>query len=194
MSGDAVKFTGVRFSLTPKGEHIKQTIKHAMSGVSDYGVQVFPDDVSTCLIGPEARLFEALRVAFGRCAADGKMVSLQATFSAGCPGETEIVDVERKVPKDLVSSRKGNVDEWVEDAFSVCGLRIAAQFSLYPLGKPQYMDMIYREIDVAKQSPAWKPGKTHFCRQPCLPDQPLSILFFSIVMERVAYRMIFMRD
>jgi hypothetical protein len=62
-------FTGVRFSLYPKvaGEaSLKDAIKMAMSGLSDLGLEVRPDDVSSALLGPEPALFEAMWVAFGR--------------------------------------------------------------------------------------------------------------------------------
>lgn len=51
--------TGVRISLYPKtgaGQSLKQTIKDAVAGISDLGVAVRPDDVSSALIGPEPAL------------------------------------------------------------------------------------------------------------------------------------------
>ena len=37
------------------------------------------DEVSTVLISDEPALFEAVRVALGRCAADGNKVNMQAS-------------------------------------------------------------------------------------------------------------------
>jgi hypothetical protein len=101
-SEKGLDFTGVRFSLYPKGEHIKETVKAAMAGIPELGLELKADDVSTVLIGGEPALFEALRVAMGRCAADGNQVNLQATFSSGCPGETDLIDPLRKVQTEFL--------------------------------------------------------------------------------------------
>eukprot|EP00293_Proteomonas_sulcata_P001481 CAMPEP_0184329060 /NCGR_PEP_ID=MMETSP1049-20130417/143947_1 /TAXON_ID=77928 /ORGANISM="Proteomonas sulcata, Strain CCMP704" /LENGTH=262 /DNA_ID=CAMNT_0026651401 /DNA_START=260 /DNA_END=1045 /DNA_ORIENTATION=- len=151
---DSTKFTGVRFSLYPQAEHIKPIVKEAVTGIKDLGVTVLPDDVSSCLLGPEEALFEAVRISFGRIAATGTTLSMQATFSAGCPGETDIIQTKR-----IVESKA-----WLPEAINlVKGVRVAAQFAIYPLGVPNYMDLIYREISQSKKSDVWKDKKTHFC-------------------------------
>lgn len=107
-----------------------------MSGISDLGLELKADEVSTVLIGNEPSLFEALRVTQGRCALGGKQVNMQATFSAGCPGETDLIDPARHISNSIVATRDDNIDGWIEDAFIINEQRVAAQFAIYPLGRP----------------------------------------------------------
>lgn len=151
-------FTGVRFSLYPKvgEESLKEAIKKAVSRLSDLGLEVRPDDVSSVLLGPESALFEAMRVAFGRaCRAEGEPhVSMVCTFSAGCPGEPN----ESPLP-----ARTVDTESWVDEAYDLPS-RVACQFAVYPLGSSNHMDTIYDVIHEAKKSPAFKGDvKTHFC-------------------------------
>mmetsp|Transcript_34799 Transcript_34799/g.70396 ORF Transcript_34799/g.70396 Transcript_34799/m.70396 type:complete len:237 (+) Transcript_34799:114-824(+) len=153
-------FTGVRISLYPKvndSQSLKQTIKDAVSGISDLGLEVRADDVSSALLGPEPALFEAVRAVFGRaCRAEGEPhVSMIATFSAGCPGED---DDDSPMPERTVHAG----DDWIDDAM-ILPSRVACQYAVYPLGTVDYMSTIYSVIDHAKASPSYKDGKSHFC-------------------------------
>jgi uncharacterized protein YqgV (UPF0045/DUF77 family) len=153
-------FTGVRIALYPKvkgDESLKAAIKTAVAGLSDLGVEVRPDDVSSAILGPEPALFEATRAVFGRaCRVEGEPhVAMVCTFSAGCPGEEP--DQLSPLPPRTVG------DVWIEDALQLPS-RIACQFAVYPLGSGDYMSTIYAVIDHAKTSPVYKDGiKTHFC-------------------------------
>lgn len=167
-------FTGVRFSLYPnmskefetkeeggRNASLKEAIKFAVKDLPTFGVEILPDDVSSCLLGPEPALFEAVRVAFGRAARtrDGRArnVSMQCTFSAGCPGEP---DESPLPPRTAPASSNA---EFVPDAFKLPP-RVACQFAVYPLGTTSHMAVIYDVIDHAKRSACWKGDtKTHFC-------------------------------
>jgi energy-coupling factor transport system substrate-specific component len=159
-------FTGVRFSLYPNvakedPPSLKQAVKSAVAGLGDLGLEVRPDDVSSCMIGPEPALFEALRACFAKACVtpDGnpRGVSMQCTFSAGCPGE----DADQIVPPPrIVTASQGN--EFIDAAY-LQPPRIAAQFSVYPMGSLTYMDTIHEVIQYAKTSQSWKEGKSHFC-------------------------------
>eukprot|EP00978_Attheya_sp_CCMP212_P014524 scaffold37028_cov57-Attheya_sp.AAC.15 len=158
-------FTGVRFSLHPNISHdddgsksLKQAIKTAVKGLDTLGLKVLPDDVSSCLLGPEPALFEAMRVAFGRAGrtpgGELRQVSMSCTFSAGCPGEP---DESPHVPRTISENT-----EFCEEAFLLPD-RVACQFAIYPLGTEHHMDTINNVIRHAGKSPAWKEGKSHFC-------------------------------
>lgn len=150
---------GVRFSLYPMCDDFAPLILGAERGLDQFGVEVEVDDVSTCLLGEEPNLWEAVRVAFGRAAGggDGHHVVLSATFSAGCPGEPE-GDV--CVPRAYDGPAGGNAG-WSTEAFALPAA-VAVQFALYPLGTGDYMDAIYAEIERAKQSGVRVVGR-HFC-------------------------------
>src|SRR5438552_1530114 len=149
---------GVRFSLYPMRDDFVPLILSAVEGLDRLGVEVEIDDVSTCLLGEEPNLFEALRVAFGRAACTGAHVVLSASFSAGCPGEPE-GDV--CVPR-AYDGPSGGEEGWSEEAYRMPEL-VSAQFALYPLGVSGYMDAIYAEIDSARRAGVGKVVGRHLC-------------------------------
>ena len=149
---------GVRFSLYPMRDDFVPLILSAVKDLDRLGVEVDVDDVSTCLLGEEPNLFEALRVAFGRAACSGAHVVLNATFSAGCPGEPE-GDV--CVPR-AYDGPSGGEEGWSDEAYRLPET-VSAQFALYPLGLGGYMDAIYSEIERAKQAGVVRVVGRHFC-------------------------------
>ncbi len=148
---------GVRFSLFPLRDDFAPIILGAVNGIEALGVDVETDDISTCLLGAEPALFEAVRVAFGRAARGGTHVALSATFSAGCPGEP---DGDVCVPR-AYDGPSGGEEGWSTEAYDLPD-SVAAQFALYPLGAYPYMDTIYAEIARVKQGPVRVVGR-HFC-------------------------------
>lgn len=158
--------TGVRISLYPKtGPHqsLKKTIKDAVAGISDLGVAVQPDDVSSALIGPEPALFEATRAIFGRaCRAEGEPhVSMICSFFAGCPGEKGASAAPTTtLPERTAKTPKG---EWIDDA-KLLPKRVACQFSVYPMGCTNYIDTNDAVMDLVRKSPAFKDDlQGYFC-------------------------------
>ena len=151
---------GVRFSLYPMTDAFVPVILDAVQGLDRLGLEVEVDDVSTCLMGEEPQLFEALRVAFGRAARTGTHVVMVTSFSAGCPGEPEgDVCAPRHVTLAELAQEQG-ADDWVAEAYDLPE-RVACQFALYPLGIEHYMEVIYREIGEAKTAPVHSRGR-HF--------------------------------
>jgi len=148
---------GVRFSLYPLRDDVVPLILAAVDRLDRFGVEVETDDVSTCLLGEEPHLFEAVRVAFGRAACDGAHVVLVATFSAGCPGEPE---GDRCVPR-AYAGPAGGEEGWSPEAYRLPE-RLSAQVALYPLGAADYMDTIYAQIERAKRTGVGVVGR-HFC-------------------------------
>jgi hypothetical protein len=141
-------------------------ILHAIEGLGESGLEVETDDVSTFLGGPPGAVFAALRRAFGRAAGSGEHVVMTVLFSYGCPGETVCAPAADGPPVPLpddpgdgrgLSRTSSNASE----AEVVPAQPVAAQWSLYPLGVPQYMDVIYREIDRTKAAGVFTRGQ-HF--------------------------------
>jgi YKOF-related Family len=150
-----------RFSLYPNvakedPPSMKQAVKVAVAGLGDLGVSIVrADDVSSCLIGVDSTIWEALRSCFSRSSIsiDGRTprgISLQATLHT-------LISQDDKCPLLLPPRRvqPNKDDEWVMDAFLQPN-RIAAQFSIYPLGIPSYMDVFELVQDCAKCSSCWK--------------------------------------
>jgi uncharacterized protein YqgV (UPF0045/DUF77 family) len=148
--------TGVRFSLYPKvkGEQsLKLAIKTAVSGLSDLGLKVQADDVSSVLLGPTETLFEAMRVALGRaCRVEGEPhVSMVCTFSAKSGDELP-----------TLPPRTVETETWVEDA-NCLPSRIGCQFAIYPLGSTNYQETIDQILDETRKSPVFKDDNYPFC-------------------------------
>ena len=151
---------GVRFSLHPMTDAFVPVILDAVQDLDRLGLEVEVDDISTCLMGEEPQLFEALRVAFGRAARTGTHVVMVTSFSAGCPGEPEgDVCAPRHVTLAELA-RDQDEDDWVAEAYDLPE-QVACQFALYPLGIEHYMDVIYREIGATKEAPVRSRGR-HF--------------------------------
>ena len=147
---------GVRFSLHPMTDDFVPVILRSVDGLDALGLEVEVDDVSSCLLGIEPTVFEAVRIAFARAAEPGVHVVLNATFSAGCPGEPE-GDV--CVPRAYEGPTGGG--DWSAEAFALPD-RIAAQFALYPLGSDDYMDTIAEQVKRAHERDVEVVGR-HFC-------------------------------
>ena len=150
----------VRFSLYPNVAHedppsMKQAVKAAVGRLGDLGVHIRPDDVSSCLIGSESALFEALRSCFARACltADGKPrgISMQATFAAAAAALDDYSHVELPVRTAVIHDDM----EFVRDAY-LQPPRIAAQFALYPMGTNSPMQTVETVKDNAKQFSCWK--------------------------------------
>jgi len=82
--------TGVLLSLYPKvpeGASLKAAIHGSTKGLTTLGLATSADSVSSCLLGPEPTLFEAVRVVLGRAARlpDEPHVSMTCLFSSGDP-------------------------------------------------------------------------------------------------------------
>ena len=149
----------VRFSLYPNVAHedppsMKQAVKAAVGRLGDLGVHIRPDDVSSCLIGPESALFEALRSCFARACltADGKPrgISMQATFEASATD-----DYSHNVELPVRTAEIDDDMEFVRDAY-LQPPRIAAQFALFPMGTSSYMRTIETVQGNAKRFSCWK--------------------------------------
>jgi energy-coupling factor transport system substrate-specific component len=156
---------GARLSLHPMTDDFVPVILSAVDGLDQLGLKVEVDDVSTCLLGTEPAVFEGVRVAFGRAAARGAHVVASATFSAGCPGEPDgDICVPRAEP-----DTSGGQEGWSAEAYDLPD-RIAAQFALYPLGRPDYMDTIYAQIQGVADAGLRVVGR-HFCTHLYGPGQ-----------------------
>jgi energy-coupling factor transport system substrate-specific component len=150
-------FVGCQFSLYPMTDRFVEIILDAVEtlhGRDDLRVET--DDLSTLLVGAPEPLFAALEECFLRAAASPGHLVLNATFSRGCPGE----------PDDPIChpAQPGSAPAALLDVRQIepAGVPVAAQFALYPLGVPHYMEVIYREIEATKSEGVFDHGK-HFC-------------------------------
>lgn len=144
-------FFGCRFSLYPMTNQFVPVILEAIEEMKRPGIKVETDVVSTCMTGVEVNVFAALRDGLASAAAIGQHVVMSTTFSKGCPGEGMVNLEEYDFPADTdFSAKKGSE------------LEVSCQFSLYPLGHENYMQMINEVVDMVKEAGIYN-GSAHFC-------------------------------
>jgi uncharacterized protein YqgV (UPF0045/DUF77 family) len=125
-------------------------ILSAIDGLKETGLEVETDDVSTFIGGDRDGVFRELERVFVCAAKTGEHVVMTVLLSHGCPGETYCEATGEIDP----APRAGRTD-------GKAGVDVSAQWSLYPLGRDGYMDVIYREIDRTKKAGVFSRGE-HF--------------------------------
>jgi uncharacterized protein YqgV (UPF0045/DUF77 family) len=143
---------GCRFSIYPMTDNFVDVILGALSEVSKDGLEVVTDDVSTYVEGPEDQMLAYVQGVFTAAARRTQHVVCALLLSRGCPGEEECaLDPDAPWPEQHVRSGE----------LQLTGIQAAAHLSLYPLGVPTYMDVIYREIGALKDRGTYKKAE-HF--------------------------------
>ena len=144
-------FFGARFSLYPLTDRSVPVILGAIEGLAASGLEVETDDVSTCLVGDRDEVFGALLESFGKAARTGEHVVMTVLLSHGCPGEERCaVPFHGPLPPKPAGVRAART-----------GVEVACQWSLYPLGDPDYMDRIDDAIAQGKSDGVHATGR-HF--------------------------------
>ncbi|MFD1032993.1 YkoF family thiamine/hydroxymethylpyrimidine-binding protein [Metaplanococcus flavidus] len=132
---------GFRFTLNPMcGDFIK-IIKGALNGTDTSNVWMDTDDVSSVIRGKQNHVFNVAKALTLHAAKTGEHVALNGTFSIGCPGDTS-GDVY--LDKDDVLLNTDDTKQYV-----------SSQFALYPMNNPDYMSVIYKEVERAKEHGVW---------------------------------------
>ncbi|HXF64274.1 MAG TPA: YkoF family thiamine/hydroxymethylpyrimidine-binding protein [Caldilineaceae bacterium] len=150
-------FAGCQFSLYPMTDRFVEVILEAVADLRDrQGLRVETDDLSTLVVGPPEQIFQAVEGCFCRAARGAGHVVLTATFSRGCPGEPDDPICEPAAPNPAAEAAV------TPATVAPAGIPVAAQFALYPLGIPHYMNVIYDEIEATKQDGLFSRPK-HFC-------------------------------
>jgi energy-coupling factor transport system substrate-specific component len=129
------EITGARFSIYPMSDRFVDIILSALKEVDTTKVWMKTDDVSTCVRGRSEHVFDVVKAIFLIASSGGNHVVLNATFSNGCPGDSAgdafMAEDSFRMNDELSQKIKQQV---------------AAQFALYPLGIPGYMDVIMEQI------------------------------------------------
>lgn len=142
-------YFGARFSLYPMTDRYVPVILDAIEGLSESGLEVETDDVSTFIKGDRNTVWATLEGCFAKAARSGEHVVMTALVSHGCPGE-ELCEID---------PRTGTAD--APRLHPGAGIRVSCQWSLYPLGEPGYMDVIYKAIADTKDAGVFSKGR-HF--------------------------------
>ena len=146
---NSLPFFGARFSLYPMTDRYVPVILGSVAGIRERGLEVETDDVSTFVGGDRNAIWTTLEDVFAKAARTGEHVVMTVLVSHGCPGETYCE------PDPRTGSARAQVAHPGGD------VPVSAQWSLYPLGVPGYMDVIYDEIDRTKRDGVFT-GGAHF--------------------------------
>lgn len=144
------RIVGCRFSVFPMTDRFVEVITGALRSVDTGKVWIQTDDVSTCIRGRAEHVFDVTRAIFAYAAASGAHTVFNGTYSIGCPGDTD-ADVYMTEDSELLN----------HDIGEHAGIETACQFALYPLGTDNYMDVIYNEVNRAKEKGTFA-GSVHY--------------------------------
>lgn len=134
------KIAGASFTISPMSDDFVNIILSSLEKVDTSKVWMKTDDVTTTVRGKLVHVFDVTKAIFMLAAKTGEHVSFQATYSLGCPGDSEgdVYMAEDDEPANMKLTQ--DVHQYV-----------AAKFSLYPLGGGNYMDIIYDQIEAMKK-------------------------------------------
>ncbi|MDE4086602.1 YkoF family thiamine/hydroxymethylpyrimidine-binding protein [Planococcus maritimus] len=132
---------GFRFSLHPMSGNFINIIKGALKDTDTSHVWMQSDDVSTVIRGKQQHVFNVAKALTLHAAKMKEHIALSGTFSAGCPGDTA-GDAYLDAPDE--PANKDDSKQYV-----------SSQFALYPMNNPDYMEVIYREVERAKEFGVW---------------------------------------
>lgn len=154
---------GAQIALYPMSDRFIDVILPCIEAVKGIeGLDVSSDDLSTLLLGESNLLFTAVRDMFVRAASDGVHVVLTALFSRGCPGDSYCrgCDTRAAAPEPPESSEAPPAS--LAPSSSAGRTLIAAHYSLYPLGTPDYMNQISAAVAGAREEGSFTASK-NFC-------------------------------
>lgn len=140
----------LQFSIHPMADNFIEIIKGALRGIDTSNVTMSTDDVATTMTGEQEAVFDAAKAMLIHASKSGVHIAFNGTFSAGCPS------MSYKVAKAERQSVRIN-----QKVVRSSSQYVSAKFALYPLGNPDYMDVIYKEIGLLKNSVVYnaKSGK-----------------------------------
>ena len=128
---------GFRFTLSPMTDDFIDVIKGALEEVDTSALWMHTDDVSTVIRGKQVHVFNVAKALVLHAAKTGVHVAMNGTFSAGCPGDTA-GDAYLDKPDEPLNN-------------DTTKQYVSSQFALYPMNNPDYMSVIYREVERAKE-------------------------------------------
>lgn len=133
---DESVLAGCSFSVHPMSDNFVDIIGDALENTDDSKVWLQTDKVSTIVRGRTAHVFDVSQSVFINAVQTGKHVAFHATYSIGCPGDSEghsYIAEDDEVLNKLTNSELSQ--------------QVAAKFALYPMDGGDYMDTIYNQIE-----------------------------------------------
>ncbi|WP_027963590.1 YkoF family thiamine/hydroxymethylpyrimidine-binding protein [Halalkalibacillus halophilus] len=133
------RIAGCQFTLFPMSDQFVDIILSSLEEVDSSKVWKDTDDVTTCVRGKMVHVFDVVKAIYLHAAKTGEHVAMSGTFSIGCPGDNE-ADVYMDETDQAINKEKSDT----------ISQPAGCKFSLYPMGREDYMDKIYEQIDLSK--------------------------------------------
>ena len=150
-SGISKQITGCRFSISEMSDNYIELILGAISKVNTSKVWSATDKLSTVYRGKQIHVEDALKACFINAYYEGVHMTMECTFSKGCPGDVE-ADAFLSEDDSLVN----------EPSISEKHFPVTCKISLYPLGVADYMKYIAEIVNHAIDLGIYA-GSTHYC-------------------------------
>jgi len=112
-----------------------EIIKGALRGVDTTNVTMSTDDVATTMIGRQEAVFDAVKAMVIHASKSGSHIAFNGTFSVGCPSRACELEEPSEQPVRINQVKYRQFQQYV-----------SAKFALFPLGQPDYIDVIDNEI------------------------------------------------
>lgn len=150
-TGASLAITGCRFSLAPMCDDFVDVILGAIGKVDTSRVWKMTDKLSTVYRGKQIHVEDALKACFVHSYREGTHMTMEATFSKGCPGD---VDADCFMAEDDTLMN----EETVKDMHFPVNCKI----SLYPMGVSNYMEHIAHIVNHAIDLGIYE-NSSHYC-------------------------------
>ena len=143
--------TGCRFSLAPMCDDFVQVILDAVGKTDTSKVWKQTDKLSTVYRGKACHVEDAVKACFIHAYRENIHMTMEATFSKGCPGDTE-ADCLLAADDELCN----------EDGVKDIHFPVTCKISLYPMGVENYMEHIAHIVNHAIDLGIYD-HSTHYC-------------------------------
>ena len=150
-TGASMAITGCRFTLAPMCDDYVDVILNAISQVDTTKVWKQTDKLSTVYRGRQLHVEDAVKACFVRAWREGTHMTMEATFSKGCPSDT---DADCFLAQDDVPAN--------EAAIADVHFPVNCKISLYPMGVADYMAHIAHIVNHAIDLGIYE-CSTHYC-------------------------------
>lgn len=150
-AGSKLGICGVRFNLSPMSDQFSEIILSAIKQVNLDSVWAHTDHVSTVYRGKKEAIFDAVKACYLYAYQEGIHIHFEATFSKGCPGDT---DADYTL---TLENQRPNQSQVKEIRFPVIG-----KFAVYPMGSDAYMTDIETVINKGVEQ-GLVSGSSHYC-------------------------------
>ncbi|MBR0380925.1 MAG: thiamine-binding protein [Eubacterium sp.] len=151
LSEDAVKITGCRFALGIMSDRFVDIILGALDKTKTDKVWKMTDKLSTVYRGKQVHVVDAVKAVFINAYREGVHMTLEATFSRGCPGD---------VDADVYMAE--NDDPQNEPQVKDIHFPVNCKIALYPMGATNYMEHIATVVNHAIDLGIYE-ASSHYC-------------------------------